>query len=80
MPRINQQLMDRLQAKLEVGIGRVYAMIADKATEMLLDRHLAALVVASENYLWYMGGMTSCVDRCSIFFVPSGLNRLSGRK
>lgn len=49
MPKINQQLIDRLEAKLGVGIRRVYAMIAEKANETLLDRHLAALVVASEN-------------------------------
>lgn len=51
MPKINQQLIDRLQAKLGVGTRRVYAMIAEKANETLLDRHLAALVVASENGL-----------------------------
>lgn len=34
-----------------VGTRRVYAMIAEKANEALLDRHLAALVVASENGL-----------------------------
>jgi predicted nucleotide-binding protein len=49
MPKINQQLLDRLCAKLRVGRRRVYDMIAKKATETLLDRHLAALVVGSEN-------------------------------
>jgi len=49
MPKINQQLINRLEAKLGVGTRRVYAMIAEKANETLLDRHLAALVVASEN-------------------------------
>jgi predicted nucleotide-binding protein len=49
MPKINSQLLDRLKAKLGVGTRRIYAIIADKASETLLDRHLAALVVASEN-------------------------------
>ncbi len=49
MPKINQQLLHRLRARLSVGPRRVYDMIAEKATEKLLDRHLAALVVASEN-------------------------------
>jgi predicted nucleotide-binding protein len=49
MPRINQQLLERLKAKLGVNARRVYDIIADKATETVLDRHLAALVVASEN-------------------------------
>ena len=49
MPKISQQLIDRLEVRLGVGTRRVYAMIAEKANETLLDRHLAALVVASEN-------------------------------
>jgi predicted nucleotide-binding protein len=48
MPKINQELIDRLQSKLGVGTRRVYSRIADKANETLLDRHLAALVVGSE--------------------------------
>src|ERR1700720_3857215 len=49
MPKINQQLLDRLKANLGGGPPRIYAIIAKKASEALLDRHLAALVVASEN-------------------------------
>lgn len=49
MPRINQQLLERLKSKLGVNTRRVYDIIADKATETMLDRHLAAFVVASEN-------------------------------
>jgi len=49
MPTINQQLLARLKAKLGVNARRVYDVIADKASETMLDRHLAALVVASEN-------------------------------
>jgi len=49
MPKINRQLLDRLKAKLGVGDPRIYAIIAAKASQTLLDRHLAALVVASEN-------------------------------
>jgi predicted nucleotide-binding protein len=49
MPKINSQLLDRLKNKLGVGTPRLYAIIADKASQTLLDRHLAALVVATEN-------------------------------
>src|SRR5579871_1889730 len=49
MPRINQQLLGRLKSTLGVNAARVYQVIADKASETLLDRHLAAFVVASEN-------------------------------
>lgn len=49
MPKINQQLLDRLKSKLGVRTPRIYGIIADKASERLLDRHLAALVIASEN-------------------------------
>jgi predicted nucleotide-binding protein len=49
MPKINSQLLERLKTKLGVSTPRIYAVIAEKASEALLDRHLAALVVASEN-------------------------------
>src|ERR1700733_3787664 len=49
MPKINQQLLDRLMSKLSVSSPRIYQIIAEKASDTLLDRHLAALVVASEN-------------------------------
>jgi predicted nucleotide-binding protein len=49
MPRINPGLIKRLKGALQVGQARIYAIIADKASQTLLDRHLAALVVASEN-------------------------------
>lgn len=49
MPRINQQLLERLKSDLGVNARRVYGIIADKASETLLDRHLAAFVVASQN-------------------------------
>ncbi len=49
MPRINPQLIGRLKSTLGVNGARVYQVIADKASDTLLDRHLAALVVASEN-------------------------------
>jgi predicted nucleotide-binding protein len=49
MPKINQQLLDRLTSELSVSSPRIYQIIADKASDTLLDRHLAALVVASEN-------------------------------
>jgi predicted nucleotide-binding protein len=49
MPKINQHLLDRLMSKLSVSSPRIYHIIAEKASDTLLDRHLAALVVASEN-------------------------------
>jgi predicted nucleotide-binding protein len=49
MPKINPQLLQRLKTKLGVGTPRIYAIIADKASQTLLDRHLAALIVATEN-------------------------------
>jgi predicted nucleotide-binding protein len=49
MPKINPQLLDRLKTKLGVGTRRIYAIIADKASQTLLDRHLAALVVARDS-------------------------------
>jgi predicted nucleotide-binding protein len=49
MPKINQQLLDRLMSVLSVSSPRIYQIIAGKASDTLLDRHLAALVVASEN-------------------------------
>lgn len=49
MPKINPQLLNRLKLKLSIGTAQIYAIIAKKASERLLDRHLAALVVASEN-------------------------------
>ncbi len=51
MAKINSQLLERLKTKLGVSSPRIYAIIAEKASETLLDRHLAALVVASENGL-----------------------------
>jgi predicted nucleotide-binding protein len=49
MPKINQQLLERLKTKLGVGTPRIYQIVADKASQSRLDRHLAALIVASEN-------------------------------
>ena len=49
MPNINPDLIKRLRVKLQVGNARIYAIIAEKASQTLLDRHLAALLVASEN-------------------------------
>jgi predicted nucleotide-binding protein len=49
MPKINQQLLERLKSKLGVSTPRIYQIVADRASDTLLDRHLAALVVASEN-------------------------------
>ncbi len=47
MPAINQNLLDRLASKLGVSKARVYTKIQTVAAETMLDRHLAALVLAS---------------------------------
>lgn len=49
MPRINAELLGRLARKLGVTPARVYARIAETASRTMLDHHLAALVLASEN-------------------------------
>lgn len=49
MPRINQDLFKRLQKKLGVGKTRIYELIERKVAETHLERHLAAIVLASEN-------------------------------
>ncbi len=49
MPRIDQSLLERLSAKLEVGIPRVYQLIDAKVRETHLPRHLAAVALASER-------------------------------
>lgn len=49
MARINKRLLERLQKKLDVGQDRVYRVIATKAQETLLPRHLAAVKLAAEH-------------------------------
>lgn len=49
MPRINPGLLDRLESKLGITRKRVYARIQEVANRTMLDRHLAALVLASEQ-------------------------------
>jgi predicted nucleotide-binding protein len=49
--KINQQLIERLGAKLGIGDKAVYARIAKVANEMMLDRHLAALVLAGRHHI-----------------------------
>lgn len=51
MAKINQQLLERLQAKLGVSDKRVYALIAEKVRSAHLPRHLAAIAVAAEHGL-----------------------------
>jgi len=34
--RMNQDLLHRLQTKLGVGLGRVYSLVASKASKMAL--------------------------------------------
>src|SRR6185436_1911720 len=49
MPRINQQLFERLRSKLGVGERRVYELIDAKVRNTHLPRHLAAIALASER-------------------------------
>lgn len=49
MPRINQDLLDRLIAKLTLGKRQVYTLIDAKVRATHLPRHLAAIALASER-------------------------------
>jgi hypothetical protein len=49
MARINQALLGKLEQKLSIRKSRLYKMIEQKMAETHLDRHLAAIVLASEN-------------------------------
>jgi len=49
MARINQALLRKLEQKLGIRKTRLYKMIEQKVAETHLDRHLAAIVLASEN-------------------------------
>jgi predicted nucleotide-binding protein len=49
MARINQELLERLIAKLGVSRAQVYARIQKIANSKMLDRSHAALVLAAEN-------------------------------
>jgi len=49
MPRINKDLLDALKSKLGLRQRRIYELIAAKANEELLDRHLAAILLARDH-------------------------------
>jgi predicted nucleotide-binding protein len=49
MPRINQDLLDRLVAKLNLSKGHVYRLVDAKVRSTHLPRHLAAVALASER-------------------------------
>ncbi len=49
MPTINQRLLEKLQHKLGLSQRQVYKLIEQKARETLLDRPLAAILVAADN-------------------------------
>lgn len=49
MPRINQDLFDRLVARLGLGKSQVYRLIDAKVRATHLPRHLAAIALASER-------------------------------
>ena len=45
---MNQDPLKKLQSNLGVGLGRVYALIAAKASRMALPRDLAIFLVAAD--------------------------------
>jgi predicted nucleotide-binding protein len=49
MPRINQELLEKLKKKLGIGQAQVYKLIAQKASETFLPSHLAAIKLAGEK-------------------------------
>lgn len=49
MAKINQDLLARLEKKLGVTRGRIYALIDAKVRSAALPRHLAAIAVAAER-------------------------------
>jgi len=49
MARINKQLLERLQSKLELSQSRVYGLIDEKVRSAHLPRNLAAIAVAAER-------------------------------
>ena len=48
MSRVNANLLAKIQQKLGIGQARAYALIAEKARELIVDRQVAALAVASD--------------------------------
>ncbi len=51
MAQINQELLARLEKKLNVKKARLYVLIQEIANEKALDRHLAALILAGQNQI-----------------------------
>jgi hypothetical protein len=49
MQKINQDLLKALEKSLGLRPSMVYELIAKKATEHLMDRHLAAILLAREH-------------------------------
>jgi hypothetical protein len=49
MAKINQVLLGQLRKKLGLGQDRVYKLIQQKVADTGLERHLAAMVLASEH-------------------------------
>ncbi|MEI2722670.1 MAG: hypothetical protein V9H26_03740 [Verrucomicrobiota bacterium] len=49
MPRINADLLKRLESKLGVSQARIYALIDQKVRSSHLPRHIAAIALASER-------------------------------
>jgi predicted nucleotide-binding protein len=48
MVRVNAELLAKIKAKQGIGSARAYALIAEKARTLVVDRSIAALAVASD--------------------------------
>ena len=49
MPKINQHLLRRLEKELHLKRRQVYNLVSEKAIDLMLPRHQAAIAVAAEN-------------------------------
>lgn len=74
MAKINQELIDPLQSQLGVGQAAVYKRIAAVAGDTMLDRHLAALVLAAESGI-NINRYSSAEDRAEIRSSRAGVTR-----
>jgi len=70
MAKINQALLDRLQTKLGVSRGRVYALIQKISNDNRVRRHIGALLLAGDNGISIQKYATA-EDWPDGFFVPA---------
>lgn len=65
MVKINQDLIDRLADKMGITPRAVYPHITSVANETMLDRHLAALVLASRRHI-NINKYSTAADRAEV--------------